>query len=377
VYDWPPSAAKIAEQLGLKQEADVDSMIAAKKAENERSKMEKVYSKNDPYIVWTDGSGTVADGHAGIGVLIQRWDKDIAEAAVSIGHGSNNVAEVRAIGHGLRLLAQRTGNRSCPVIVRSDSEFAIGSLTSKNMWDVKADALRGLIVAVRKEVASWERLTFEHVKGHDGVYGNERVDRLAKKGRKNGILSEAETVVAFLDTETTGLNAEVSQVLEACVVIERFAGGKREVIDRVVVRTHLEPWARVEKQAMEVNKINVHGEDWQQTAMPHADAAKIVADTLSKASVICAHNADFDVRFIKSMLRRSGIEFPPCLVAKPACTKRMADRLKNKGLLNSSSLASVCERYGVTNSHAHSAAGDVAALMAVYRPLRDDYELCE
>lgn len=130
-------------------------------------------------VMYTDGSGTVSSNVAGIGVVIEGAPFGTVELGECIGLGSNNVAELTAIFRGL----QEIPDRNRQIIVRSDSEYAIGSLT-KN-WNSKAN--RELILNIREDIA-WRKglVSFEHVRGHVGIPGNERADQLANQGRLKG-----------------------------------------------------------------------------------------------------------------------------------------------------------------------------------------------
>ena len=130
-------------------------------------------------VVWTDGSGTMNDDHAGIGVVVDEGEHGVREYSEYIGLGTNNVAELSAIYRGLQAVPDRRRR----LLVRSDSEYSIGILT-KN-WVPKKNV--DLIQAIREDLA-WRagRVRFEHVRGHVGIEGNERADRLAKAGREAG-----------------------------------------------------------------------------------------------------------------------------------------------------------------------------------------------
>lgn len=139
------------------------------------------------FDVWTDGSGTTALKDAGIGVVVLRNGEEICEASTWIGAGSNNEAEVRAIRRALRIIFDITHDRLHPVVVHSDSEFAIGAITSER-WDIRRNPrLVDLVHVMRVEVARWPRLSFVKVRGHSGLPLNDRADALAGRARKQGL----------------------------------------------------------------------------------------------------------------------------------------------------------------------------------------------
>jgi len=144
--------------------------------------------------VWCDGSGTLIDGPACVGVVIVDptlpIDQGIlCEASDYVGIGTNNFAELRAMRRGL-YLAEQIGAQSgrsdvLSVSVNSDSEYAIGAVTNHS-W---AQRVHGdLINAIRRQVARL-RVRFVHVEGHAGIFGNELADWLAGEARRRLLLT--------------------------------------------------------------------------------------------------------------------------------------------------------------------------------------------
>lgn len=137
--------------------------------------------KDIPAYIWADGSGTTADCPAGIGVVVLNVPfQQRLEISEYIGLGTNNYAELMAIFRGLQAIPDRKRK----ILIRSDSQYAIGSITKP--W--KSQANRELILDIRSDVA-WRHgnVEFEHVAGHAGIEENERCDVLANLGRKKGL----------------------------------------------------------------------------------------------------------------------------------------------------------------------------------------------
>ncbi len=150
---------------------------------------------SDLLEAWTDGSGTTADRHAGIGVVVVRGDMIVCEASDPIGLGTNNVAEVRAIGRALAVVFAIERDRDYPLTIHSDSQFAIDALTKT--WTVHSNpALIKLVADVRAECDRWPELRFNHVKGHSGLVLNNRADKLAGRARRAGIARHATNPLA-------------------------------------------------------------------------------------------------------------------------------------------------------------------------------------
>lgn len=129
-------------------------------------------------VAYTDGSGTIADRPCGGGVVLFDGEVLVAESAWHFGLGTNNVAELSAVGIALRMTGH-AGMRWRPLLVRTDSTYVIDSLTSITPPYAANAALIGQV----QGFMAGREVHFEHVRGHAGVWGNERADALATRGR--------------------------------------------------------------------------------------------------------------------------------------------------------------------------------------------------
>ncbi len=120
--------------------------------------------------IYTDGACSGNPGPAGIGVVMQ-YKGNCKEISRYLGTGTNNIAELEAIRAGL--LAVK--NRKLPVVVFTDSSYALGLLTKG--WKAKQN--QTLVAEIRELVSSFQQIRFVKVKGHAGHPENERADRLA------------------------------------------------------------------------------------------------------------------------------------------------------------------------------------------------------
>ncbi|MAK94822.1 MAG: hypothetical protein CL994_00520 [Euryarchaeota archaeon] len=127
----------------------------------------------------------VVDGDSGIGrgggdviaersgpVVTNPSENDYLGAEV----GSNNTAELTAIGHAARWILSQPGEGV--VVIRGDSQYALN--IASGAWRAKANQdLAESVKALWREVDSVRGLRGEHVRAHRGHRWNERADHLA------------------------------------------------------------------------------------------------------------------------------------------------------------------------------------------------------
>lgn len=130
------------------------------------------------HIFYTDGGCRGNPGPAGSGVFATLADGRTAEVSRSLGRGTNNIAELTAIGIALDLCEEAGLPGDAPVAVFSDSSYANGVLTKG--WKAKKNV--DLIVGIRAKLKTRPGVTVYWVAGHAGVEGNERADQLATEG---------------------------------------------------------------------------------------------------------------------------------------------------------------------------------------------------
>jgi ribonuclease HI len=132
--------------------------------------------------VWTDGACSGNPGPMGIGiVVVDRASSERKEHGEYLGIGTNNIAELTAIGRGLEIAggivkkedAAHAAHR--PIKVFTDSAYSIGVLSKG--WKAKAN--QELVAQLRRQLAALPDVEMVKVAGHAGVPENERCDELA------------------------------------------------------------------------------------------------------------------------------------------------------------------------------------------------------
>ena len=126
--------------------------------------------------LFTDGASSGNPGPAGVGVVFKYREHE-KEISKYIGKATNNQAELEAIRLGLSEIKKV----DIPVRVYTDSVYAHGVL----MLGWKAKKNLEIITQIRKRLSRFKDLKIIHVKGHAGLEGNERADRLATTAIEN------------------------------------------------------------------------------------------------------------------------------------------------------------------------------------------------
>ncbi len=122
-------------------------------------------------VAYTDGACSGNPGPAGAGVVVIDASRKV-ELAEWLGTATNNIAELTAILRALEIAE----DKSRPILVHTDSQYAIGVLTKG--WKAKANP--ELIARIRAVLSETPRAELVYVPGHAGVAGNERADELAR-----------------------------------------------------------------------------------------------------------------------------------------------------------------------------------------------------
>jgi ribonuclease HI len=125
-------------------------------------------------IAYTDGACSGNPGAGAWAFRIEWPDGSYEEAAGAASMTTNNREELKAVREALRAIRARIGDDAeWRIVVRTDSLGVINWLTGQ--WKRKANL--DLFPTIDPLID--RRVGFEHVRGHSGEPGNERVDALA------------------------------------------------------------------------------------------------------------------------------------------------------------------------------------------------------
>lgn len=152
--------------------------------------------------------------------------------------------------------------------------------------------------------------------------------------------------IAF-DTETTGLNPRMDRIIELGAVL--FENGK--CVKRF--QTLVNPGVVIPARVTAVNNItNSMIKDAPTEEVVYSELAEFLKDAYNEQTIICAHNARFDMSFLSETLMRLGYNANINYIDTLALSKQ-----KIKGLYNYKQ-DTVAHYFDIVNEQAHRAASD-------------------
>lgn len=170
----------------------------------------------------------------------------------------------------------------------------------------------------------------------------------------------ADARFAVLDVETSGLRPRRHRLLQIAVVTTDARG---QVVSEW--STYVRPrWWRIAR----LGPRDVHGISRSMLRGAPRES-EVIAEVAARlhGSVPTAHNAGFDLAFLRRAARRAGVAWPG---DRPLCTLRMS-RALDPDRQQSHRLADLCVRYGVEPGRAHDALADAGATAGVLPHLLD------
>ncbi|MEN9881510.1 MAG: hypothetical protein RLZZ308_693 [Candidatus Parcubacteria bacterium] len=173
--------------------------------------------------------------------------------------------------------------------------------------------------------------------------------------------------LAFIDTETTGTNPEVHEIIELAVIIARQVerpgkGPKLEFVEEAEWKIKPKHIERAEPDALRVNGYNEV--DW----MFAVDRKKAMEEFAKKTQscIFVSHNLTFDYAFVMKAFEETLVDNRMHYGKLDTISIAFA-RLYDAPQADKFSLRSLCTLLKVDNTKAHTALADTRALYECYK----------
>jgi DNA polymerase III alpha subunit (gram-positive type) len=175
--------------------------------------------------------------------------------------------------------------------------------------------------------------------------------------------------LAFIDTETTGLNPDVHEVIEfACIIARQIdrpgRGPLLEIVEEFEMKIKPEHIERAEEQALRINGYN---EDEWIFAIDQKNAWEHIAKKVAGCNMV-SHNITFDHGFVSKSFERYAVENTFHFHKIDTISMAFA-RLYDVPQAQKFSLRALCELFKIENTKAHTALADTRALYEVYKKM--------
>lgn len=175
--------------------------------------------------------------------------------------------------------------------------------------------------------------------------------------------------LAFIDTETTGLEVERHEIIDiGCVLVKQVlrenGGSSLEIIDELEYKIKPKHIETADPAALLINGYKEA--DWI-FAIDLKKALEILSEK-TKDAIMVGHNVAFDYAFLEKAFEDNGVENKMHYHKLDTISIAYA-RLYDKKDIEKFSLRSLCEYLGIENKNAHTALSDARATFELYKKL--------
>jgi len=170
--------------------------------------------------------------------------------------------------------------------------------------------------------------------------------------------------LAFIDTETTGLDTTIHEVIEIAIILEHPNGRTQEWSTKIKP----ERLEDAEDKALEINGYKDHPERWK--GAPPLEAVAPAIMQMLEGCILVGQNVGYDAAILERNLARTRIPARRFPYHRVDTVTLIYEHLVPCGL-EKLSLKPACDFVGIklTKEDAHTAMGDVKATRALYHRL--------
>lgn len=182
-------------------------------------------------------------------------------------------------------------------------------------------------------------------------------------------MQKDEIKLAFIDTETTGLNVLKNEIIQiGCVLVTQKTNEDRslsfETIDEFEIKVKPKNIENADLVALRINGYNEA--DWV-FAYTLEEGLKIFSEK-AKDAIMVAHNLCYDFAYLEKAFLETGVQNKLHYHKLDTISIAYA-KSKNRGDINRFSLHALCELFGIENKNAHTALSDCRATFELYKKL--------
>lgn len=172
--------------------------------------------------------------------------------------------------------------------------------------------------------------------------------------------------IALLDCETTGLDAQLHEILEIAVIV--FDDETLQVLDTYEAKVRPEHIETAHPKALAVNGYTP--EEWKKAKAVSLDTMMRTLSVGTKDCIVMAFNIHFDLSFLDQARRSTGIEL--YFQRYPICLRAIAwHELSHRNPFDGWSMKEVCKKLGVPPEPTmHRAMNGVLAEFEIYKALK-------
>lgn len=175
--------------------------------------------------------------------------------------------------------------------------------------------------------------------------------------------------LAFLDTETTGLDSETHEIIQIGGVIVKQILSEQgkvsfEVVDEFEYKVKAEHIEQADPVALRVNGYDAA--DWV-FAYTLKEAMTLMAEKV-KDCIMVAHNAHFDLNFFDKAWKTTGVANPLHYYSIDTISVAFT-KLQGRTDIEKLSLRALSEYFKLENKNAHTALSDARTTLELYKKL--------